>query len=271
LLPENFSLIGVDRLELSDQAFRLQIEEALRAFGNDKHYAQKLDEHHLENLLSRITYLQGDFSDPACYARLDERLQANAVTESTGEHVVFYLAVAARFFAGIVDQLGAAGLVAEGPNRWRRVVVEKPFGHDLESAKALNSQLRKSVAERQIYRMDHFLGKETVQNIMLMRFANGIFEPLWNRDGVYFPSASPAIVHDRDLLYIDDYRDGRDHFVVLRLSTGEKLASVALDAKLPTIGTIFVGMNDDVFLISSEAGTANGLVSRITLALDLPI
>ena len=184
LLPEHFSLIGVDRLELTNEAFRLQIEEALRAFGNDKHYAQKLDEHHLQNLLSRITYLQGDFSDPACYARLNDRLQSNAAAEATGENVVFYLAVAARFFAGIVDQLGASGLVTEGPNRWRRVVVEKPFGHDVESAKALNSQLRKSVAERQIYRMDHFLGKETVQNIMLMRFANGIFEPLWNREHI---------------------------------------------------------------------------------------
>jgi len=99
----------------------------------------------------------------------------------------------------------------------------------------------------------------------------GGFEPIWNRDGCYFASASPAIVHDRDLLYIDDYRDGRDHLVILRLSTGEQLASVALDAKLPTIGTIFVGMNDDVFLISSEAGTANGLVSRVTLAPDQPI
>ena len=184
LLPEHFSLIGVDRLELSNEAFRLQVEDALRAFGNDKHYAQKLDEHHLQNLLSRITYLQGDFSDPACYARLNDRLQANSSSEGTGEHVVFYLAVAARFFAGIVDQLGAAGLVTEGPNRWRRVVVEKPFGHDVESAKVLNAQLRKNVAERQIYRMDHFLGKETVQNIMLMRFANGIFEPLWNREHI---------------------------------------------------------------------------------------
>jgi glucose-6-phosphate 1-dehydrogenase len=184
LLPEHFSLIGVDRLELSDEAFRAQIEEAVRAFGNDKHYAQKLDESHLQRLLSCITYLQGDFSDPGCYARLKDRLASHAVSQQTGSNVVFYLAVAARFFGGIVDQLGASGLAAEAPGQWRRVVVEKPFGHNVESAKLLNTQLRRSLAERQIYRMDHFLGKETVQNIMLMRFANGIFEPLWNRDHI---------------------------------------------------------------------------------------
>ncbi len=183
LLPERFSLIGVDRLELSDEAFRQQIGDAVRAFAGDEHYAQKLDETHLNKLLSCITYLQGDFSDPQCYARLGDRLATHGAA-GTGGNVVFYLAVAARFFATITDQLGQAGLTTETEGQYRRVIVEKPFGHNVESARALNKQLRETLAEQQIYRMDHFLGKETVQNIMLMRFANGIFEPLWNRDHI---------------------------------------------------------------------------------------
>src|SRR6266481_5702181 len=89
-----------------------------------------------------------------------------------------------RFFGPIVAQLGAAGLAREGDGKWRRVVIEKPFGHDLASAKALNAEIRKTLQEHQIYRIDHFLGKETVQNIMALRFANGLFEPSWNRDHI---------------------------------------------------------------------------------------
>ena len=131
-----------------------------------------------------MSYLSADFSDPQAYVQLTSRLQQADKAKHTGANVMFYLAVGSRFFAGIVDQLGAAGLVQETEQAWRRVVVEKPFGHDLASARELNKQLRNNLQETQIYRMDHFLGKETVQNIMLMRFANGIFEPLWNRDHI---------------------------------------------------------------------------------------
>jgi len=184
LLPENFALIGVDRLEMTNEAFRQHLDDAVRAFASDKHYSQALDETHWGELLQRISYLPGDFGAAETYQHLQERLTQESVEHGTGDNAVFYLAVAARFFGGIVDQLGAAGLVTEAPGRWRRAVVEKPFGHDVESAKALNAQLRRNLAEPQIYRMDHFLGKETVQNIMLMRFANSIFEPLWNRDHI---------------------------------------------------------------------------------------
>jgi glucose-6-phosphate 1-dehydrogenase len=128
--------------------------------------------------------MQADFSSPAAYQALGARLAQLKGSHGVGDSVMFYLAVGARFFGPITDQLGGSGLVAETPDYWRRVVVEKPFGHDLPSAQALNAQLRNSLSESQIYRMDHFLGKETVQNIMLMRFANGIFEPLWNRDHI---------------------------------------------------------------------------------------
>ncbi len=184
LLPTNFALIGVDRLEMSDEAFRSHVEESVRAFAADKHYAQTLDEANLKRLLSSLTYLSADFGAAASYAELGKRLEAVKTSHHVNDNVMFYLAVGARFFGGIVDQLGASGLVNETNKQWRRVVVEKPFGSDLASAQALNTQLRHSLAESQIYRMDHFLGKETVQNIMLMRFANGIFEPLWNRDHI---------------------------------------------------------------------------------------
>jgi glucose-6-phosphate 1-dehydrogenase len=98
--------------------------------------------------------------------------------------VLFYLAVADRFFGPIIEQLGRAGLVQQSENAWRRVIVEKPFGHDFASAEALNAQILKVLSEDQIYRIDHFLGKETVQNILVLRFANGVFEPLWNRDHI---------------------------------------------------------------------------------------
>jgi glucose-6-phosphate 1-dehydrogenase len=97
---------------------------------------------------------------------------------------LFYLAVADRFFGPVVEQLGRAGLTRQSDRTWRRVIVEKPFGHDLPSAEALNAQVLKVLSEDQIYRIDHFLGKETVQNILVLRFANGIFEPLWNRDHI---------------------------------------------------------------------------------------
>ncbi len=184
LLPTEFALIGVDRLEMSDEAFRAHVEESVRAFAADKHYAQTLDETNLSRLLASMTYLSADFGAAASYVALGNKIESVKASHGVGDNVMFYLAVGARFFGGIGDQLGQAGLVTETNDYWRRVVVEKPFGHDLASAQALNTQLRNSLAERQIYRMDHFLGKETVQNIMLMRFANGIFEPLWNRDHI---------------------------------------------------------------------------------------
>lgn len=184
LLPAQFALVGLDRIEHTDAQYRDHVEAAIRAFAADKHYSQAIDEPSLQRLLSSIVYMQADFSSPAAYQALGARLTQLKGSHGVGDSVIFYLAVGSRFFGPITDQLGAAGLVNETPDYWRRVVVEKPFGHDLPSAQALNAQLRNSLSESQIYRMDHFLGKETVQNIMLMRFANGIFEPLWNRDHI---------------------------------------------------------------------------------------
>src|SRR5262249_12390214 len=116
----------------------------------------------------------------------------------------YYLAVAPRFFSEVVRQLGAAGLAQEGEGHWRRVIIEKPFGRDLESARALNAEIKQVLDERQIYRIDHYLGKETVQKLIMFRFGNGIFEPIWNRryiDHVQITAAETVGVERRGGYY----------------------------------------------------------------------
>jgi glucose-6-phosphate 1-dehydrogenase len=140
--------------------------------------------------------MKGDFEDPTTYQALDKRIGQTA-------NVLFYLATSPRFFGDIVEQLAKAGLAKEAKG-WRRVVIEKPFGHDLASAKALNSRILKVLDEKQIFRIDHFLGKETVQNIMVTRFANGLFEPIWNRDHidhVQITASETVGVEDRGAFY----------------------------------------------------------------------
>ncbi len=140
--------------------------------------------------------MAGDFTKDETFAALTERLKDG--------NAVFYLAVADRFFGGIVDMLHKAGLTAQKDGTFRRVVIEKPFGHDLPSAKELNSHILSVLDESQIYRIDHFLGKETVQNIMSLRFSNGIFEPLWNRDhidSVQITAAETVGVESRGKFY----------------------------------------------------------------------
>jgi glucose-6-phosphate 1-dehydrogenase len=179
LLPEHFALIGVARAEKDNETFRGEIADGLRKFGSDRILTDDW-----RWLAERVSYLRGDFDDPAVYEAMAKRLAAAEETHHIGGNVLFYLATPPEAFATIVRRLGESGLVREDENRWRRVVVEKPFGTDLQSAQALNRKLLEVLAEHQIYRIDHYLGKETVQNIMVLRFANGIFEPLWNRDRI---------------------------------------------------------------------------------------
>src|SRR5579885_3419476 len=187
LLSDNFALVGVDRRDQSTEEFRDYLAEGVRSFVSDTAMggtATPFDEKAWRAVGDRMFHLSGDLNNPETYRELDKLLGAVAAEHHTGGNVLFYLAVAASLFGPIVDQLGAAGLVREQNGAWRRVIIEKPFGNDLASAKALNARVLKVLDESQVYRMDHFLGKETVQNIMVLRFANGIFEPLWNRDHI---------------------------------------------------------------------------------------
>jgi glucose-6-phosphate 1-dehydrogenase len=185
-LPRAFQLIGVDRADKSAEEWRkglTDMMEELVVHGGE-FQADHIDETAWRWLSDRMSYLQGDLQDPATYHRLGEHLAELDRTAATAGNRLFYLAVADRFFGVAIAGLGAAGLTTERDGHWRRVVIEKPFGHDLPSAKALNAEILKILQEHQIYRIDHFLGKETVQNIMALRFANGLFEPLWNREHI---------------------------------------------------------------------------------------
>src|SRR5262249_12916257 len=186
MLPDGFAVIGIDRDDETTEGWRQNLAEMMQAFAraNDRKRGEAIDAPALSSLIGRMHYLRGDFTEPETYRRLGKLL-----TDQFGRHdgmanVLFYLAVADRFFGPIIEQLGRAALVRQSENAWRRVIIEKPFGHDFASAAALNAQILKVLPEDQIYRIDHFLGKETVQNILVLRFANGIFEPLWNRDHI---------------------------------------------------------------------------------------
>jgi glucose-6-phosphate 1-dehydrogenase len=175
-LPERFELIGVGRRDQEHEDFRDTVLETIRQYSR-----RKPDQKVLEGLLDNIRYVQGSFDDDEAYAELGRTLQE--FDEIAGRKLdrVFYLSTAPEFFPLIAGKLGAAGL-DQVEKADVRIVVEKPFGYDLASARKLNAQLLEVFEEHQIFRIDHYLGKETVQNLMALRFANALFEPVWNRN-----------------------------------------------------------------------------------------
>jgi len=175
-LPDEFAVIGLDHNDRTTEQWRQSLTMMMQA-------PPGIDAQAWSWLTQRIRYMRGDFTQPETFTGL-KRLLAERQEHNNTANVLFYLAVSDRFFGPVIEQLGHIGLTQQSEQAWRRVIVEKPFGHDLASAEALNTQILRVLSEDQIYRIDHFLGKETVQNILVLRFANGIFEPLWNRDHV---------------------------------------------------------------------------------------
>ena len=171
VLPEPFTIVGYAIDQWDDERFRQEL-------------SGKIDSRLWGRFTPNLFYLPGDFRDPAGYARLRERLDRIDAEHGTAGNRLYYLATPPSFYVDIVRQLGAARMEREEGGCWRRIVIEKPFGRDLATARALNQEIRAVFREPQIYRIDHYLGKETVQNLLIFRFANRIFEPLWNREYV---------------------------------------------------------------------------------------
>ncbi|HKO04964.1 MAG TPA: glucose-6-phosphate dehydrogenase [Candidatus Acidoferrales bacterium] len=176
LMSDNFAVVGFSRAPMTHEEFREKQRAVMDQFATDK-----LDPALGKWLVERLYYASGNFDDPEAYRKLAALLAQLDGELKTNGNYFFYLATAPEFFSVVSEQLAAVGLLKEENGSWRRVIVEKPFGRDLESAKSLNRKLLETMREEQIYRIDHYLGKETVQNILVFRFSNGIFEPIWNR------------------------------------------------------------------------------------------
>jgi glucose-6-phosphate 1-dehydrogenase len=179
LMPRTFRVVGFARREKTDESWRQELRAALDRFSRTK----SVDEAVWREFSRNLFYCQGDLADAGSYHKLEELLTSFGEAPLR-ENVLFYLATSPSQFGGVVENVHRADLLQRGGLGWQRIVVEKPFGHDLASAHALNSELTRFVDERQIFRIDHYLGKETVQNILMFRFSNSIFERLWNRDSV---------------------------------------------------------------------------------------
>jgi glucose-6-phosphate 1-dehydrogenase len=179
LLPDKFCVVGVARKGMSSEELRDSLLKGLHQFAT-----RPVDEAIAQRLLECVTGIEADPKEPASFDAMRERLEKLEANRSIGGNRLFYLATPPTAFAPIVRELGRTGMLKEDGSAWRRLVIEKPFGTDLASAKGLNNELLRIVDEHQIYRIDHYLGKETVQNILVLRFANGMFEPIWNRNHI---------------------------------------------------------------------------------------
>ena len=199
LLPAEFAIVGLGRSPMSDEEFREKMKAAVVEFSESK----SVDEEIWRSFAEGMQFLPSNIDRPECYGELAKRLEQVDQERGTQGNRLFYLSVAPEFYAEAVKQLGDAGLTKQDKG-WVRVIIEKPFGTSLESARELNQQILKHLDEKQIFRIDHYLGKETVQNLLVFRFANGIFEPMWNRqyiDHVQITNAETVGVEGRGGYY----------------------------------------------------------------------
>src|SRR6476660_620467 len=201
LLPHEFVVLAIGRRDSDDESFRAEIHASLEQFSR----VLPLDEAAWKSFSHRVRYLRLDFADAEGFDKLAAACEKLDEAEGTRGNRLFYLATQPSQFAEIVGQLGRVGLDHERhEGGWRRVVIEKPFGHDLDSAKRLNREVGKVFRESQVYRIDHYLGKETVRNLLVFRFGNGIFEPIWNRrhiDHIQITVAESIGVENRGAFY----------------------------------------------------------------------
>jgi glucose-6-phosphate 1-dehydrogenase len=194
-LPAQFAIVGVARTQMTDEQFRQQFQDSLREFAR----MDAANDEIARSLQAQMYFVAGEMNDPDLYKRLGERLSAIGA-----EGVLYYLAIPPSGYVTVVEGLEAAGLAGTPDVGWRRLIVEKPFGTDLSSAQSLNALLHRHFSEDQIFRIDHYLGKETVQNLLVLRFANGMFEPIWNRryiDHVQITAAETVGVERRAAYY----------------------------------------------------------------------
>jgi len=269
LLPKNFAILGVAVDQLSEEQFRSQVTSFLPAEdrGTDA----------WESFEQRLYYQSGDFGDPATFATIGSRVGQIDEQLKTDGNYLFYLATSPKFFGSIVEKLGSAELARQQNGRWRRVIIEKPFGTDFESARDLNRQIKAVLGENQIYRIDHYLGKETVQNIMVFRFDNSIFEPIWNRryiDHVQITNAETVGVEQRGG-YFDTAGTLRDmvpnHVMqLLSLVAMESPVSFHADAVRDEQAKVLHAMqplaSEDVLTSSVRGQYADGVIADQRLA-----
>ncbi len=202
LLDDGLQIVGADHNERTAETWRAELSSEMESFVGDasaEFHPDRIDPAAWAWVTKRLDYVVFDFTNAADYAKLKVRLN-----EDRARGVIFYLAVSQRFFGTIVEGLGAAGLLAESGGAFRRIVIEKPFGKDLESARKLNARILNVAAERQVFRIDHYLGKEPVQGIMALRFGNGLFDPMWRRefvDNVQITAAEAIGVERRGAFY----------------------------------------------------------------------
>jgi glucose-6-phosphate 1-dehydrogenase len=272
LLPEHFAVLGVARTDKDTASFRRDLDASIRTFAT----AEVIDER-WQWLRDRIYYLRGAFDDPDTYERLQMRLEDLDAEHQIGGNALFYLATPPQAFIPIVRHLGQAAIAHELEGRWRRLVVEKPFGHDLASAQTLNREILSVFTESQVYRIDHYLGKETVQNIMVFRFANGLFEPVWNRehiDHVQITVAETVGVEQRGEFYdmTGALRDMLPNhlFQLLALTAMEPPSCFAADAvraeKTKAINAVHRFSRDDARLDVVRAQYGAGIAAGKSMA-----
>ncbi|MEZ5352248.1 MAG: glucose-6-phosphate dehydrogenase [Bryobacteraceae bacterium] len=186
-LPAGFAIVGNSRTPMTHEDFREKMCDAVKQYSEETPFEEAV----WQDFAAGLYYESGDLKDPACYQKLKQRLEEVESGHHTGGNVVFYLSTQPNYYPVVIGHLGEAGL-ARAENAWRRIVVEKPFGTDLESARELEHDIHRVFDEEHVYRIDHYLGKETVQNILAFRFGNGIFEPMWNRQHIDFVQITAA-------------------------------------------------------------------------------